>query len=205
MRIVSDGWRYAMPPGLLATLALPIAPVVAVASAGIAAVIVWFFRDPNRSPRADGIVSPADGRVSVVRSAGDRVRIGVFMNVTDVHVNRAPASGTVTAVTHQSGAYRPAFSKDSDRNERVTIELDGPVPLKMELIAGWFARRISPYVSPGEQVDRGDRVGHIAFGSRVDVVLPPSYDESNLLVDVGDRVRAGETIIAPPEVSHGTS
>ena len=201
MRIVPDGWRYATPPGLLAVLALPLAPVVAAAAAAAAGAIIWFFRDPPRSPATAGIVSPADGRVSVIRTEDDRVRVGVFMNVTDVHVNRTPVTGTVADVEHRPGAYRPAFTKDSDRNERVVLELDGPVSLRLELIAGWFARRITPYVAPGDGLDRGDPVGHIAFGSRVDVVFPPRYDAADIRVGIGDRVTAGETVIAPAEVS----
>jgi phosphatidylserine decarboxylase len=128
--------------------------------------------------------------VSAIREEGDQVRVGVFMNVTDVHVNRAPAGGTVQSVEHRPGANKPAFSKDSDRNERVRIELEEHTVV---LIAGWFARRIHPTVEAGEKLRRGQRIGHISFGSRADVVLPPGYEIDDLRVDTGDAVRAGET------------
>jgi phosphatidylserine decarboxylase len=115
------------------------------------------------------------------------------MNVTDVHVNRAPLADRVTEVTHVPGAHRPAFSKDSDRNERVVVTCE---EVTVVLVAGWFARRITPYVEPGDSIDRGERIGHISFGSRVDVVLPPDVDRSALAVEEGDAVRAGETVVA---------
>jgi phosphatidylserine decarboxylase len=213
MRFVPDGRRYA---GLLFAAA-PVATVLATPIAGLAFVLagaatLHFFRDPPRSPPASGVVSPADGRVSVVREEDDRLRVGVFMNVTDVHVNRAPVSGTIREVEHVPGAHRPAFSKDSDRNERVHIRIDAtetaaagdPGPLdgtEVELtqIAGAFARRIHPWVDPGVSVERGDRVGHIAFGSRADVLFPPAVDRSDLRVSTGDTVRAGESVLATVE------
>ena len=133
--------------------------------------------------------------VSVVREEGDRLRVGVFMNVTDVHVNRAPADGVVEDVTHRPGAHRPAFSKDSDRNERVDVDCG---EYDLSLIAGAFARRITPYVEAGDRLERGQRVGHIAFGSRADVLLAPSIDRADLRVRTGQTVRAGETVIAEP-------
>jgi phosphatidylserine decarboxylase len=118
------------------------------------------------------------------------------MNVTDVHVNRAPIAGEVREVRHRPGANRPAFSKESDRNEQVAIDCG---EYELLVIAGWFARRIHPAVEAGDAVDRGDRVGHVSFGSRADVVLPVDVDEGDLLVREGDDVRAGETIIAERE------
>jgi len=119
--------------------------------------------------------------------------VGVFMNVTDVHVNRAPLSGTVREVVHDPGAHRPAFSKDSDRNERVTVACED---YEVVLISGWFARRITPYVEPGDDLARGQRVGHISFGSRADVLCPPDVTRADLAVSEGEQVRAGETVVA---------
>ena len=194
MRFVPDGRRYA---GLLFAAA-PVATVLATPIAGAAFVLagaatLHFFRDPPRSPPPSGVVSPADGRVSVVREEDDRLRVGVFMNVTDVHVNRAPVTGTVRDVTHTPGAHRPAFSKDSERNERVDFAFDRH---EVSLIAGWMARRIHPYVGDGDGVSRGDRIGVVAFGSRADVLLPPEYGREDLLLGEGDRVRAGESVLA---------
>jgi phosphatidylserine decarboxylase len=146
------------------------------------------------------VVSPADGRVSVVREEGDQLRVGVYMSATDVHVNRAPFDGRVERVTHRPGAHRPAFSKSSERNERVDIDIatdDGPA--EVSLIAGAFARRIHPYVTADDPLSRGQRIGHIDFGSRADVLLPPPYDREDLLVEAGDRLRAGESIVASTE------
>ena len=192
--LVPGTWRFVV-VGLAATVAawvvwLPLAPVALAATTGV----VLFFRDPDRSPPATGVLAPADGSITVVREEDDRVRVGVFMNVTDVHVNRAPLPASVDAVTHHPGAHRPAFSKDSDRNERVVIDCGDH---EITLIAGWFARRIHPYVAAGDALDRGDRIGHIAFGSRADVLLPAAIDREDLAVERGDTVRAGETLIAP--------
>jgi phosphatidylserine decarboxylase len=129
-----------------------------------------------------------------VREEGDRVRVGVFMNVTDVHVNRMPADGEVASVTHRPGANRPAFTKDSERNERVDVDCGA---FEVSLVAGWFARRINPYVAEGDRLAAGDRIGHIDFGSRADVLLPPDVALADVAVTEGDRVRAGETVLVP--------
>jgi len=154
---------------------------------------VWFHRDPRRSPPPAGVVAPADGRVSTVRTEGERVRVAVFMNVTDVHVNRAPMAGTVEALEHTPGRHLPAFTKESERNERVRIDCGA---CEVTLIAGAVARRIHPYVEAGDELERGERIGHISFGSRADVLLPPAFDAGDVRVETGQRVRAGETVVA---------
>ena len=193
--VVDDAWRLALAPALAAAIVLPFLPPVGLGLLALALGVLWFHRDPDRElPGPDrAVVSPADGTVSVVRAEGDRIRVGVFMNVTDVHVNRAPIAGTVRAVRHRPGANRPAFDKESDRNEQVVIDFG---EYELLVIAGWFARRIHPSVAAGDRVERGDRVGHVSFGSRADVVLPADVDRADLLVSEGDAVRAGETIIA---------
>jgi phosphatidylserine decarboxylase len=192
-RIVDDGWQYAAVPLLLGVPLLVLYAPVGLALLATGGAILAFFRDPPRHPPETGIVAPADGTVSVVREEEGRLRVGVFMNVDDVHVNRAPAPGTVKSVTHRPGAHEPAFSKESDRNERVDVDCGD---YDVSLIAGWFARRITPYVETGDELERGDRIGHIAFGSRADVVMPEPVDESSLFVSEGDEVRAGETVLA---------
>ena len=168
--------------------------------------IVWSKRDPNREIPSTGIVSPADGKVSVVRKESDgRVRVGVFMNVYDVHVNRAPVSGYVKGIEHIPGGLFPAFSKESDRNERVRIvcTVDPSEESKVKasdeweivLIAGALARRIKPYIKVGDRIEKGERIGHIEFGSRVDVIFPAERRIEDVLVKMGDRVRAGESIL----------
>jgi phosphatidylserine decarboxylase len=191
--VAPGAWRLARVPLLLAVPLLVVSPPLAVGCLLAAAITLWFHRDPRRSPPPSGVVAPADGRVSVVRREGDRVRVAVFMNVTDVHVNRAPDAGTVEAVEHTPGRHLPAFKKESERNERVRIDCGA---YEVTLIAGAVARRIHPYVESGDELDRGDRIGHISFGSRVDVLLPPSYDLDDVRVREGQRVRAGETVVA---------
>ncbi|WP_224270473.1 protein sorting system archaetidylserine decarboxylase [Haloprofundus salinisoli] len=185
--------RYALPPALLAVPLSVLAPPLGLLCVSVTLFVLWFFRDPDRVAPESGFVSPADGRVSVIRREGDRVRVGVFMNVTDVHVNRAPADAAVESVTHRPGAHRPAFSKDSVRNERVDVDCG---EYEVSLIAGAFARRIHPYVEGGTTLERGQRIGHIAFGSRADVLLPEGYDATDVRVEKGQRVRAGETVVA---------
>jgi phosphatidylserine decarboxylase len=151
-----------------------------------------FFRDPDRKPAGDedDAVSPADGRVI---SKNDRM-IGIFMNIHNVHVNRAPLSGTVMEIDHKPGGYIPASNKDSDVNERnhVNIKTEhGNIELTQ--IAGVLIRRIVSYISEGSQVKRGERIGMIRFGSRVDVIIPEVYAYT---VNVGEKVRAGESVIA---------
>ena len=197
MNVVRTAWWYAIPPLVLSFPAFFVSPSAAVGCVLLGVAVLAFFRDPERSPPFEGVVSPADGKVSVIREERSRLRVGVFMNVTNVHVNRAPLPGTVDAVEHVSGSYRPAFSKDSDRNERVRIDVDGPEgEYSVILIAGAFARRITTYVEPGDELARGDRIGHIAFGSRADVLLPRSFQGTHVQVSRGEAVRAGETIIA---------
>lgn len=199
--VAPGAWRYATAAFALAVVLAPFVFPIALLSAALGVGILWFHRDPDRSTEPTGPpVSPADGRVSVVRSEGERIRIGVFMNVDDVHVNRAPDGGIIDAVDRRPGGYRPAFSKESERNERVRIDCGS---YEVILIAGWFARRIHPYVEPGDRLVRGERIGHVSFGSRADVLLPTEYGMADVSVAVGDRVRAGETPIVDPDTPEG--
>jgi len=191
--VAPGAWRYAAGCFGVAVVAAVVAPPLAAVSLALGVGVLWFHRDPDRRPPKTGVLAPADGRVSVIRTEGDRLRVGIFMNVTDVHVNRAPMAGTVQAVDHRPGAYKPAFSKDSDRNEQVVVDYG---EYETVLIAGWFARRIHPYVKPGDELTRGQRIGHVSFGSRADVVLPTEYSREDLLITKGDAVTAGETQLA---------
>ncbi|MFB6270108.1 MAG: protein sorting system archaetidylserine decarboxylase [Halobacterium sp.] len=187
-------WTYALPAAVVGAALLAVSSLWGLLGVALAAFVLWFHRDPERSPAGAGAVSPADGKVSVIREDDDgRVRVGVFMNVHDVHVNRAPLDGTVESVEHRPGGHRPAFDKESEHNERVRIECGA---FEVVLIAGAFARRIHPYVEAGDDVARGDRIGHISFGSRADVVLPREYDTQDVVVRDGESVTAGETVLA---------
>lgn len=201
MVIAPGAVRYAVAAfaaGLATAVRLPRRVAVALGALAAGAVLA-FHRDPERTPPADGAVAPADGVVSVVRTeehGGDaRVRVGIYMNALDVHVNRAPLAGEVASVEHIDGAHRLAFSKDSEHNERVHVDFEGEHNYRVTLIAGAFARRIHPYVEGGESLARGERLGHISFGSRADVLLPAGVRQEDLLVTEGEETRAGETRI----------
>ncbi|MER5644255.1 phosphatidylserine decarboxylase [Streptosporangium sp. NPDC002524] len=154
--------------------------------------MLWFFRDPDRTPGTGRILSPADGVVQSIDPWPDgRTRVAIFMSPLDVHVNRAPIAGTVTSMEHVSGGYLPAFNKDSDTNERVVWHLDTALgDLELVQIAGAVARRIVPYVAEGTKVARAERIGLIRLGSRVDVYLPEGIAPA---VSVGQKTVAGVT------------
>jgi phosphatidylserine decarboxylase len=154
--------------------------------------MLWFFRDPERALGAGRVLSPADGVVQSIDPWPDgRTRVAIFMSPLNVHVNRAPLAGLVRSVEHVPGGYVPAFNKDSDRNERVVWHFDTELgDIEMVQIAGAVARRIVPYVTSGTKVERGERVGLIRFGSRVDTYLPAGVEPG---VEVGQKTTAGVT------------
>lgn len=161
---------------------------------GIAFVFgLMFFRDPYRE-LGKGIVSPADGRVLTADPA--KATLTVVMSVLNVHVNRSPLAGRVVSMEHTPGTHAPAASSRTSRNERVETVLETSLgPLRLTQVAGVFARRIVPYVGPGDTVRKGQRIGIIRFGSRVELSLPGG---AILSVREGDKVRAGTTTIAEP-------
>jgi phosphatidylserine decarboxylase len=167
----------------------------------LAAFFLWFFRDPQREiPDGKGlIVSPGDGLVTetaaISTPGGPRQRISIFLSVFDVHVNRAPIAGVLTAVHYQKGKYLNAMNPASaERNEQnvVTVRGDG-FEVTFKQIAGLLARRIVFNFHQGNTVARGQRVGLIKFGSRVDVIVPA---EAELRVKVGQRVKGGASVLA---------
>ncbi|MFC3958277.1 protein sorting system archaetidylserine decarboxylase [Halovivax cerinus] len=201
MNVAPGAWRYAIPPILLAPVGFYVNPALGLGLVALGGFVLWFFRDPERSPPASGTLAPAHGKVSVLREEGETVRLGIFMNVWDVHVIRSPVDGRVSDVEHTPGAHRPAFSKDSDRNERVHVSVAGDaaepsLPVEeVTLIAGAFARRITPYAEVDDDLSPGERIGHIAFGSRVDVVFSESVSIEDVQVSPGDHTTAGETVV----------
>jgi phosphatidylserine decarboxylase len=169
----------------------------------LVAGVLFFFRDPERQVPDDPdlVVSPADGKiVGIVPVQGESssdapgLRLSIFLSLFDVHVNRAPVAGRVTGVRYHSGAFLPAFrDKASLRNEQNRIDLeDGNRRLSMVQIAGLVARRIVCRAAVGDWLERGQRVGLIKFGSRVDLYIPETIE---LRVHMGDRVRGGSTVI----------
>jgi phosphatidylserine decarboxylase len=165
---------------------------VAVPATALAAGMLWFFRDPEREIAEGRVISPADGVVQSVMPWKDgRTRVAIFMSPLNVHVNRAPLTGTVTSVEHIPGGYVPAFNKESENNERVIWHFDTDAgDIEMVQIAGAVARRIVPYVPRGCKVEQGERIGLIRFGSRVDVYLPAGIEAG---VEVGQTTTAGVT------------
>jgi phosphatidylserine decarboxylase len=193
---------YALPFLAVLTAALVLDRVVLVPSVLGVVVLVWgfflflayFFRDPERTPE-DGIVSPADGKVLAVGPDGERTRIAVFMNVTDVHVNRLPLDGTVTHIRDGGEGFRPAFHPDAIHNVWRSYTLATAIgEVEVVQMTGVVARRIVSFVKEGEEGRKGDRFGMIVLGSRVDLLFPT--DRAKAKVRVGDRVRAGETCVA---------
>jgi phosphatidylserine decarboxylase len=168
----------------------------------LAAFFLWFFRDPNRAipPDRGLVVSPADGKVTQVARIstpdGPRIRISIFLSVFDVHVNRSPVEGILREVRYKKGqfmnAMNPACAECNEQNLAVVDCIEG-YQVSFVQIAGLLARRIVFNPKPGDYLGRGQRVGLIKFGSRTDILLPGSAEP---LVEPGDRVRGGASIIA---------
>lgn len=208
MRVHPDGWPFIALALALNALLFALAGWYGLILLPATIWCIAFFRDPERQvPQGDGlIVSPADGvMLPVVEAAPPeelgmgtepRPRLSIFMNVFDVHVNRVPADGTVTALAYRPGKFvNASFDKASEHNERMAIRLkltDGS-ELAVAQIAGLVARRIRCDLAQGQEVRRGARFGMIRFGSRLDVYLPMG---ATIRVKKGERVRAGETVLA---------
>ena len=171
----------------------------------LAAFFLWFFRDPERAvPAGDGIiVSPGDGLVTETAAIntpeGPRQRISIFLSVFDVHVNRSPIGGVLSRLNYQKGKFLNAMNPASaERNEQNSVTVRGQGPdagfeVTFRQIAGLLARRIVFRGKQGQTVERGQRVGLIKFGSRVDVVVPAG---AALRVKVGQRVKGGASVLA---------
>ncbi len=150
---------------------------------------LYFFRDPDRKIE-DGIISPADGKI--VHVDKEEKKIAIFMSIFDVHVNRTPCSGKILKNKHYYGSHHPAYTEKSKNNEKNKIILstdNGNIDILQ--ITGIFARRIVPYVKKDDMIEKGDKIGLIRFGSRVELSLP---DNSKILVEKDDKVKAGQKI-----------
>jgi phosphatidylserine decarboxylase len=163
----------------------------------LAVFCLYFFRDPDRViPSGPVAVSPADGKVvGLTTDPSGNSRLNIFLNVFDVHVNRTPIAGTITAVQYQTGEFLVASREEaSTRNEMNTITVEGDgTKVVFKQIAGLIARRIVCYKKPGDVVNIGDRIGLIKFGSRVDVDFGPEWE---VTVKPGMRVSGGSSVIA---------
>jgi phosphatidylserine decarboxylase len=211
--MVRDGYYYGLP--LIAVGALLgwlTRPAWGIIPCLLAIFFLWFFRDPERTiPRdAGAVVSPGDGKVTdvspVSEGGGKRLRISIFLSVFDVHVNRAPIAGVIGEIRYQRGQFINAMSAASaEQNEQNIVAMEGDgQKVVFKQIAGLLARRIVFHPKIGDRLERGQRVGLIKFGSRVDVVLDAS---ARVNVKVGDRVRGGASVLAylEPRVLVGTA
>lgn len=205
MKLAPEGWIYIIPSLIVTAIAILLQQWVAAIVLGLLTLFLLnFFRDPTRTTEGDAlaVISPADGTVVVSRDIEDPPRegltkmISIFMSVVDVHVNRAPVSGEIIDYEYFPGKKGGAlYEKASAENEQNLIVMradDGRV-IAFKQIAGLLARRIVFDLKKGDRVSRGDRIGMIKFGSRVDVFLPA---EAEIQVSLKDKVRVGETVIA---------
>jgi phosphatidylserine decarboxylase len=219
MGIVQGGWRMASVPlvfgvltGIFANLDLfgfipgidllgfytEVLPIfiywiLCIALLALTAFILISFRDPKRLI-GKGIVSPADGTVKFVRHTGGKLHVSIYLGALNVHVVRAPIYGTVKRMIHRKGAHHLAYKPESEDNERWVLTMNTPSgEVGVAMITGGFARRIMPYMKSGEMLKKGEKIGFIRFGSRVDILLPATF-ESNVVP--GSKVRAAVDTIA---------
>ncbi|CAN5474545.1 phosphatidylserine decarboxylase [soil metagenome] len=210
-----EGRKYVLISAVLTILVWVLIPILTWPFIGLTLWVALFFRDPIRvTPQGAGlIVAPADGLITLIERVpvpremagpdglGDvpTVRVSIFMSVFDVHINRTPIAGTIRQVVYISGKFLNAdLDKASEENERQHIVVEGRDGQRVGFtqIAGLIARRIVPFVKPGDMVASGQRVGLIRFGSRVDVYLP---EGTNCQVVLGQRSVAGETVLGRPD------
>lgn len=185
---------------------------VAVLPAAVWVYVLCFFRDPQRRPAEDNaFISPADGKVVDITPVGaesplgtDGVRIGIFMSIFNVHVNRSPCAGAITKIEHRPGGYADARKPEAaERNEATTIWLTAngqaglSFPVVVRQIAGLIARRIVTDLHIGQEIAAGQRIGMVKFGSRVEMMIPQCMI-GEIAVQVGQAVRAGRSVLVRP-------
>ncbi len=155
---------------------------------------LFFFRDPARKIGSE-IVSPADGRIMDISESDGKTRISIFMNLFNVHVNRMPVDGKIVGIERIRGKHSMAFLRKSTENSRQKIHLDTNIgEITIVQIAGFFAWRIVPYITKGQNLRKGERIGIIRFGSRVDIILPSRKTEVS--VKVHQKVKGGSSTLA---------
>ena len=205
--IHKEGWKFSAISLLISVTFVFIEPLLSFFCFLITFFILWFFRDPNRNtPNKEGkIISPADGKVCLIDLSTppkelnydnkEMLRVCIFMNVFNVHVNRSPVKGEIKKIEYKKGSFfNASLDKASEKNERnsIIISTENGIEIIVVQIAGLIARRILSFVNNGDRLNSGERFGLIRFGSRVDVYLPKSYKSE---VKLGDKTIAGETII----------
>ena len=202
LRMVKEGYFFGVPPFLLGILAIALHwPILGTALVALGLFCFSFFRDPERAIPEDpaAIVSPADGRVVVItdepNSGRPGTRISIFLAIWNVHVNRSPAAGVITKIDYRPGKFLAAWDASaSTQNEQNIFTLATPSGnIEFKQIAGLVARRVVSWKKPQDVVAKGERIGLVRFGSRVDLWVPAS---SELLVKIGDMVHGGSSTLA---------
>jgi len=208
--MVKEGYWFGIPPlsigGVLLAFRTPLGLTIGAALVFLALFVFYFFRNPDRKiPMEPGVVvSPADGRVVVVKDEENAgrpgKRVSIFLAIWNVHVNRSPAAGTITKLEYKPGKFLAAWAeKASLENEQNVFTLSseyGEIVFKQ--IAGWVARRVVSWKKTGDKVGRGELVGLVRFGSRVELWLP---EGATIAVKVGENVKGGSSVIARMPVS----
>ena len=208
IKIHQEGWIYFIVSSILTIISFPFFPFIGLFFLILSAFIFYFFRDPIRIvPAEDVIVSPADGLITYIgkskvpkecNTKKQFIKISIFLNIFNVHVNRTPIAGKIKNIVYVPGKFINAtLEKSSSDNERniITIEKENKDIVIVSQIAGLIARRIICDLKVNQQVIKGDRFGIIKFGSRVDLYLPSNYPT---IVSEGQNVIGGETIISNP-------
>ncbi len=196
--MIRDAYRFAVPLLLLSILFFFLHfPSLALLLLALTAFICYFFRNPNRQipERSNLIVSPADGKVVKISQSesGDQT-ISIFLSIFNVHVNRSPIAGELERIEYKRGKFKVAFDEEASKiNEQNILTISGrETRIVVKQIAGLIARRVICWKKPGQYLKRGELIGLIRFGSRVDVVLPA---RAKILVAVGNRVHGGSSIL----------
>ena len=202
-----EGWKFSGISLLISILLAFTFPKLSLFGFLITFFILWFFRDPDRNTQNEKnkIISPADGKVCLIDSSippkelnygnEEMLRVCIFMNVFNVHVNRSPVKGKIKKIKYKEGSFfNASLDKASEKNERnsIIISTENGIEVIVVQIAGLIARRILSFVNDGDQLKSGERFGLIRFGSRVDVYLPKTFKSE---IKVGDKTVAGETIL----------
>ena len=202
-----EGWKFSAISLLISILLTFTLPILSLFGFLITFFILWFFRDPDRNTQNENnkIISPADGKVCLIDSSippkelnygnAEMLRVCIFMNVFNVHVNRSPVKGKIKKIEYKEGNFfNASLDKASEKNERnsIVISTENGIEVIVVQIAGLIARRILSFVNDGDQLKSGERFGLIRFGSRVDIYLPKTFKSE---VKVGDKTVAGETIL----------
>ncbi len=200
--MVRDVYKFCV-PFLILCLVFVVAsyPVPALVCLALACYICYFFRNPRREiPQGKNLlVSPADGKVVKISQQPDGTRaISIFLSIFDVHVNRSPISGRLEEIEYKRGRFKAAFDEEASRvNEQNILTISGQeATVVVRQIAGLIARRVICWKKPGECLQRGEVIGLIRFGSRVDIIVP---ERVRILVKTGDRVRGGSSVLGDYE------